>query len=375
MVKLPKLQAAVSIPEHFRIREVESLPEVEGRVASASLGPLVAFVGDWHGNGFNTIFRPNGVVTPTPLPVIANDDRTSVLELNLTSETLSFSKRLGAVPNRGANQRDIVLNGVPYLQTVTDVTVPSVSVGIHLEPGMWVIVPSTTIPSEPRSVARMASIPHGTTINAEGTFTTSAGAPLIPPVSITPLFADDLGLSRMPSQTAASLDTSRIPQDLTSFIAAGTITQAMLDDPNVVLRNHIAGQTITSTTSLVISTQPVAPLTGGGTGNIAFLLANANVTLMTATFYIETVEYGLKLPATYVPNKPLQIQPVVPPGRPAPIFEVTPPPGVPASHTLQVLSTQIQYTQTVMLTFTGRIWPHVSVATLVPSSPIVVPWA
>lgn len=264
---------------------------------------------------------------------------------------------------------------MPYLQAVTDITIPSASVGIHLEPGIWVIVPSTTSPSEPRTVVRMASIPHGTTINAEGTFTTSPGAPVIPPVSITPLFADDLGLSRMPSQTAASLNTSRIPQDLTPFIAAGTITQAMLDDPNVVLRHHMAGQTITSTTALVISTHPPAPLTGGGAANIAFLLTNANVTLMTATFYIETVEHVLRLPARYVPNEPLHLQPTVPSGRPAPIFEVTPPPGVLAGHTLKVHSTQIQYTQTVMLKFTGRFWPHVSVATLVPSAPIVVPWA
>jgi hypothetical protein len=42
-------------------------------------------------------------------------------------------------------------------------------------------------------------------------------------------------------------DPPRIPQDLTSFAAAGTITQAMLDDPNTLLRNHIASQNITST--------------------------------------------------------------------------------------------------------------------------------
>jgi hypothetical protein len=373
MVKSPKLQAAVSLPEHFKIHEVRSGRDLPGLVPS--IGPLAAFVGDWHGNGFNTIFRPNGVATPTPLPVTPASDRDNVLELNLTSETLSFSTRLGSIPNRGSHQRDIFLNGVPYLQTVTDITNPSATVGIHLEPGMWLTIPSTTEPNEPRTVARMASIPHGTTINAEGMATTIAGAPLIPAVSITPLFTDDLGPSKVPSQTAASLDTSRIPQDLTPFMAAGTITQAMIDDPNLVLRNHIAGQTITSTTRLVVSTHPPAPLTGGGTDNVAFLLSNAEVTLFTATFYIETVEYGLKLPADYVPNVPLQIQPVVPPGRPAPVFEVTPPAGVPASHTLTVHSTQIQYTQTVMLRFTGRFWPHVSVATLVPSTPIIVPWA
>jgi hypothetical protein len=32
------------------------------------LGPLAFFVGDFVGNGFNTIFRPNSAVSPTQLP-------------------------------------------------------------------------------------------------------------------------------------------------------------------------------------------------------------------------------------------------------------------------------------------------------------------
>jgi hypothetical protein len=49
----------------------------------------------------------------------------------------------------------------------------------------------------------------------------------------------------------------------------------MLNDPNTVLRNHIASQDVVSTTTITISTQAAAPLTGGGTGNIAFLTGNA----------------------------------------------------------------------------------------------------
>jgi len=37
------------------------------------------------------------------------------------------------------------------------------------------------------------------------------------------------------------------------------------------------------------------------------------------------------------------------------------------------LVTQIQYSQTVFLNFNGLSWPHVSVATLMPSAPIPVP--
>lgn len=95
------------------------------------------------------------------------------------------------------------------------------------------------------------------------------------------------------SQTAAAQGTARLPQDLTSFISAGTITQAILDDPNTVLRNHISGQNITAFTVISIATNPTAPLFGGGVDNIAFLLGdnntppskpNAQTLQMTATF-------------------------------------------------------------------------------------------
>ena len=100
------------------------------------------------------------------------------------------------------------------------------------------------------------------------------GAPTIPPVDITPFQRPPNSKVPFPSQTAADKDTARIPQDLTSFIAAGTITQAMLTDPNTVLRNHIAAPDHHLTTTIVISTSPAAPLFGGGTDNIAFLLGN-----------------------------------------------------------------------------------------------------
>src|SRR5258708_13283448 len=58
--------------------------------------------------------------------------------------------------------------------------------GIHFEPGLWVIVPSTTDPPEGQTLVRMASIPHGTTVVAQGTFSTVTGKPAIPPVDITP---------------------------------------------------------------------------------------------------------------------------------------------------------------------------------------------
>src|SRR5215469_12431921 len=131
------LETALSLPSGFVFGEVPSVAgpvaaepvagtavtEAPAAVAAApSLGPLAAFTGTFRGSGFNMIFRPDSASSPTklPIPVTGSDN---VLELNLTLETLSFSPGLGSVPNRGSvAQGDIFLNGVPYLQTFSDVT-------------------------------------------------------------------------------------------------------------------------------------------------------------------------------------------------------------------------------------------------------------
>jgi hypothetical protein len=367
-------------PTGFRFGEVSSLTGLRNTVSSApSLGPLSAFTGAFRGSGFNTIFRPDlGTPTRLPLPVTGSDN---LLELNLTQETLSFSPSLGSVPNRGEVMPDIFLNGVPYLQVINDVTVPSQPVGIHFEPGLWMAVPATTDPAEGPTVVRMASIPHGTTIEAQGTSSTVHGKPDIAAVDITPFLIGQPGSKlTFPSQTASNKDTARIPQNLDPFVTAGTITQAMLTDPNTLLRNHIASQTITSTTVIVISTDPAAPLFGGGTDNIAFLLGkpsdgpNADAVKMQATFWIETVEFTIPVPI-FEPGQPPLIIPAETgaAGQPVPEFLVNPPIAITAPRTITVKAPQIQYSQLVLLNFNGISWPHVSVATLVPASPLPVP--
>jgi len=362
-------KANISLPSDFKFGEVLASPRVTGPAPpTPSLGPLAAFVGNWSGHGFNTIFRPQQPSTGTD----------NILELNLTSENLSFSPALGSVPNRGLLQPDVFLNGVPYLQVISDVTNPAQPVGIHVEPGIWIAVPATTDPAEGPTVARMASIPHGTTIEAEGTSVTFSGAPTIPPVSITPTAGGSP--FRFPSQNATPANPFRIPQDLSSFIAAGTITQAILDDPNTVLRNHIHGQRITETTAISISTQPAPPITGGGTDNIAFLQGgppsnqpNANAVQMSATFWIETVEETIIIPVFNPGREPLLIKGADDgSGRPVPLFSVRPPIPIPIPRPITITFTQIQYSQTVTLVFNGLSWPHVSVATLVRSEGVVV---
>jgi hypothetical protein len=408
MSELLKPSAKISLPEDFVFGEVSPIPKalVEApavRPAAApppvaisppSLGPLVAFVGAWNGRGFNTIFRPDNSKTPTPLPtpvaagpLPATDN---VLELNITSESLSFSPSLGSVPNRGSEpEGDIFLNGVPYLQVISDVTTPGQKVGIHVEPGLWMSVPSSSSPNEGPTLVRMGSIPHGTTIQAQGTSTVIDGPPDIPSVDITPFTTVTPGnvikKITFPSQTATKQGTPRIPQDLTPFIAAGTITQPILTNPNLILSNLIASQKIISTTTITISTDPANPLFGGGTDNIAFLLGsdnnaplpsrpNAQALQMTAVFWIETVEQTITVPIFNPGDSTLLIEGESKvPGQPVPVFSVTPPVAIAAPRQIKVTSTQIQYSQMVILNFAGLSWPHVSVATLVPSDPIIVP--
>jgi hypothetical protein len=185
-----------------------------------------------------------------------------------------------------------------------------------------------------------------------------------------------------PSQTATNKDMPRIPQDLTAYISAGTITQAILTDPNTVLRDHIKGQKITRTILISISTSPSTPLFGGGTDNIAFLLGNAAASApnaqtfkMTATFWIETVEHTILVPIFRPGQPPLSIagESAKALGQPVPKFLVNPPIEITEPRQITVHSRQIQYSQEVFLNFNGLTWPHVSVATLVPATAIPVP--
>jgi hypothetical protein len=361
------------MPGNFEFGEV---PSTEGSAIPAPapppvppLGPLAAFKGTFHGNGLNQIFRPD-LGSPTKLPVSVESD--NLLELNLTSHTLSFSPQFGSVPNRGEVTPDIFLTGVSYLLTVTDITNPAKPIGIHFEPGLWMNVPATKDPAEGATLVRMASIPHGTTLCAQGTWQTFSGPPTIPPVSITP------SIGPFPSQTASNQGTARIPQDLSRFIKDGSITQDILDDPNTILRNAIAHQTIRSTTKVGVATTPQNPLFGGGTDNIAFLLGDPAATRpnsqslnMGCAFWIETVEHALTVPR-WTPGEPPLAIPAPTTSGPAPVFLVTPPTAVTQPRQLTATSTQIQFSQTVILNFNGILWPHVSLATLVPDSLIPV---
>jgi hypothetical protein len=284
---------------------------------ASRLGPLAPLLGTWKGQGFNQIWRPFHATPPVP----ASQDR--FLELNLTDETLQFEDIPGAVPNRGLLQEDIDLFGMTYLQQVQD---HNTGEGIHVETGIWLHVPATTQPQDASTVVRMGSIPHGTTIEAQGIADSTTGAPTIDPVDITP-FLIGQPKERIPfpeSNLAVPSEFRTPPSQLTG------ITQEMVDNPNVVLSTALQGQTVVRTITLRVSSRVgvvAAPSSGGGVANIAFLTGNpkpnARSAQVDAVFWIEVVTDA-------------------------------------SGETFE----QLQYTQTVLLDFNGLSWPHVSVATL-----------
>jgi hypothetical protein len=290
------------------------------------LGPLAQLVGTWGGKGFNTIWRPN-FNAPGAHPTSDH-----FLELNLTEDQIAFTAIPGQIPNRGLLQKDINMFGITYLQQTSD---SNLQAGLHIEPGIWAVVPATTAPQEVSTIVRMASIPHGTTVLAQGTASTHAGPPSIPVINLNggvpPGQTQGGGITFL-EQTLATPSPFR-----SSGVQMNGITQAMVTNPNSVLTAALAGQTILSTTTLHVSTHPTAPITGGGTSNTSFLTGstapNAVSSVMESTFWLETVQ-GIN--------------------------------GAP-NHL------QLQYSQIVILTFAGITWPHVSVATLRQNVPVTVP--
>ena len=123
----------------------QGLPEVADELTAQPLstpadplGPLAQLPGTWTGHGFNTIWRPHHP---------SSQDR--FLELNLTTETIVFTKINGAIPNRGLLMPDINMFGLTYMQQISET---SGGAGLHLEPGIWANVPQTTDPNEPSTV-------------------------------------------------------------------------------------------------------------------------------------------------------------------------------------------------------------------------------
>jgi hypothetical protein len=297
------------------------------------LGLLRGFVGNhhrrtWRGKGFNLIWRPNFENESGPLD--------HFLQLHITDESLSFTDITGksGIANRGMNQKSIFLGGLAYLQTIYDWYDHSPQ---HVEPGVWANVPATIDPKEEPTVVRMGSIPHGTTFNLQGTAATIASRPDFGIARIFPfkMGSPDDGLTGIVRLMEGWLPLARPSNSRTPANQLAGLTDAQLANPHLLLSRVIDHQTfVRPTTVLKVTSDTSAPKSvpdvGGGAQSIAFLTGkvseggpNADVTSVTATFWIERVKdkYGNE-------------------------FD------------------QLQYTQRVLLNFNKLTWPHITVGTL-----------
>jgi hypothetical protein len=179
---------------HPQIPSVRVSPDNE--TILKDLGLLAELAGNWQGTGFNLVARPDF------------QDQTNVfLELNLTKETTTFDPISSSIPNRGFGQDDIELFGLTYLQKISDATTGG---ALHIEPGIWINQPATTDPplAPPpggQLVSRMANIPHGNSLLAQGIATPFDGPPTISP-GASPTSGGNPAFSLFPSFNTTALD-------------------------------------------------------------------------------------------------------------------------------------------------------------------------
>ena len=327
-----------------RIPSIRLSPERQ--IVSEQLGLLRDLTGTWEGRGFNLIARPD-----------KQGGGPLFLELNQTQETLKIDPISSSIPNRGFAQDDIELFGLTYLQKISDTVTGG---ALHIEPGIWVTQPATTAPPETPAagtqiVARMATIPHGNALLAQGSAmpvpTLTNGTFNITPVNTAPFGVG----SPMPAggtqggfpaynlaDTTPAAVNFRTPSGDNPAVplpaSIDTIPmQNVINDPTRLLQHAISHQFIESMVVLNIATVDSIDVTSGavpvqfgagGIENMPFLVTNADTALVFATFWIEKIRHEF-------------------------------------GHFLQ-----LQYVQTVILNFPilGTIkslsWPHVSVATL-----------
>jgi hypothetical protein len=363
------------------------------------LGLLAEFAGSWHGRGFNLVARPDF------------DDQTNLfLELNLTRETTKFTPISSSIPNRGFAQTDIELFGLTYLVQISDETTGG---ALHIEPGIWVTQPSTTAPplSPPAGgqlVTRMANIPHGNSLLAQGIATPFNGPPTISP-GANPITGGSPAFSLFPSFNTTAIDLNPalapgVPLGAPIF-AAGT-SEAQSKPGGGFAQYTLSNPTSpTNTRTPVGNNPPVLP------PGITQTLLNDPVTLLQeviqdqvaqgysfsgvainistvaqVAFFTAPVLFGSPLPTTTVVNLPQagggienlgfllgpSLAPNTPPNNAASVLFYATFWLEQLTHPNQRPLTQLQYAQMTILNFPARSipggpnfsWPHVQVATL-----------
>jgi hypothetical protein len=189
------------------------------------LGLLADLAGTWQGTGFNLIARPD-----------FHDNANLYLQLNQTSETLTIEPIGSPVPNRGFGQDDISLFGLNYLDKIADAATGG---ALHFEPGLWMTQPPTSYPEESAQPAdqiifRLASIPHGNAILAEGTARAFNGPPVVASGAVPYAFSTFPSFNSTPFAAGGPINAAGSSEAVTGPLAApGAVgfTQYNVADP------------------------------------------------------------------------------------------------------------------------------------------------
>lgn len=252
-----------------------------------TLGPLTNLQGDWTGKGVNVISLPNNFKV--------HPDAKFRVMVNATIENTEFTPISAPIPNRGNTQDDIFFLGLTYMQKVSDAETLE---GIHVEPGIFLFLPANPVQVVP-SVVRLATIPHGDSVMAQGGFFTAQGAPSFAVADTTPFTLDSSG-NRVNDTSEKYLSA------LNNAVLPPGITKEILMNPNLLLQQFNdnlvkSGKKIVSTTVFQVNATPVGgiadvppfkPIPGdpGGINNIPFVVKNANANSLSAIFWINTVQ-------------------------------------------------------------------------------------
>lgn len=229
--------------------------------ADIDFGNLTGLIGTWHGaNGFNMIAVP--------------DQRG---EFNLLVAPYTETLVINAVPATTPNRGLFTIANLPTLQystTIYNTTVPTEPTLMHVECGFWERVDPAT--NDTFDIFRLATIPHGDSLEAMGKSSIIPGPPVIDP-TLSGLPTGDL------PDVRGYTDDYLFPFKYEAFNPA---------QPNKTLISYLKNQEetqklkVTKTVQLIVSTQNNA----GGMNNIASLQDNANPTQFDAIFWLETLE-------------------------------------------------------------------------------------
>ncbi|WP_444901233.1 heme-binding protein [Microbulbifer sp. SSSA007] len=268
--------------------------------SNEDLGPLKEFPGIWENTGDFKNHGWNIIALPfLVLDKCGEIESTYRLLVNQYNEKLTFNALDGPVPNRGVIQQtkenlDQFLFALEYEQTITQVASEDFpnsgragdpGAVIHDEPGLWLHIFNHT--TNNINIARLASIPHGNSVLALGSYEEFNCAPVIP-------FTDSLPVGHTrdvckgylaPYRHFSEFDIDKecICESKPAPDPNQGKFRGKLDvlDPAALLREGTPPNVV-KTTKIEVTTR----IEDAGIVNIPFIVKHANATEMTSTFWI-----------------------------------------------------------------------------------------